>query len=371
MEANDAKGNDFPLQHRCLGQAEWKKNNLLESVLTTPYEISEAVQGHAGCGLDKAFILATTLHAELTADVVAVVSGCDEAEVWENVHALALPPDLQQFRSITASEIKERVLSFDKDVLLSLKMNPSIDTSVEGVLFKDMSAIVEMLEGEYNRQLRYRGKYLVNRGWLAAGAERPGAESAPNDPSEEHNVDEQAGVSVVQSAPKRRKTLAELASSFTGTTQTTEVICDGSETTDAVVTERIRGEKETFVALCKAAVSSGRFLNPATQDFDQFSFYCEYEQQIPIHAAVFFADCCSKKCASANVEQLFSNAGTLLADVHSGRLSPEMLEMYMFVRANWQYEFLRPSVADIVSAYLKRYHISEDHASEDDDSDGE
>ncbi|KAK3243581.1 hypothetical protein CYMTET_46778, partial [Cymbomonas tetramitiformis] len=368
VEANEAKGNEYSLQHRCLGNLEWKKNNLLESLLTTPYEVSEAVQGHTGSGLDKAYILATTLHAELTADVVAVVSGSDDTETWENVHARSLPTDLQQFRSVTASELKERVLGFDKDVLLSLKMNPSIDTGVDGVIFNDMSATVEMMEGEYNRQLRFRGKYLLTKGWLNTPSN-----VQTSDTASVVDLASPAPESVSKPAPKRRRTLAELATSFIGTTPVIELICDGADSTDALLTERIRSEKDSFAALCKAAVSSGKYVVHATHEFDQFQVYCDYEQQIPIHTAVYFADCCSKKCASANVEQLFSNAGTLLADFHSGGLSPEMLEMYMFVRANWQYKFLQPSVADIVSAYIKTYNNnSQQHGySEDENSDDE
>ena len=46
----------------------------------------------------------------------------------------------------------------------------------------------------------------------------------------------------------------------------------------------------------------------------------------------------------------------LLGDF-AATMSPEILEMYMyvFVHYNWQYEFMRPSIAEIVEAYLKIY----------------
>ncbi|KAK3236723.1 hypothetical protein CYMTET_53155 [Cymbomonas tetramitiformis] len=128
VELNEKDGKEFPLQHRCLDAAEWKKNNVLESVLTTPYEVSKAMQGHTGCGLDKEFILASSVHADLTSDVVDVVSGVDATETWEDVHARSLAPEIQQFRQVAAQEISNRLLELGGDTLLALKMNPGIDT---------------------------------------------------------------------------------------------------------------------------------------------------------------------------------------------------------------------------------------------------
>ncbi len=163
----------------------------------------------------------------------------------------------------------------------------------------------------------------------------------------------------------------EMVNTFRGATPAPELLGDSADVADALLTERIRSEKESFGALTKAVMASGRFLDPATGEFDQLAFFSEYEDQMPIHSAVYFADCCSKKCASANVEQLFSNAGTLLADFHSGALSPGMLEMYMFVRANWQYEFLRPTISEIVLAYEKSHSKNGRYDSDDGTSDGE
>ncbi|KAK3263477.1 hypothetical protein CYMTET_27720 [Cymbomonas tetramitiformis] len=80
VEANENEGKEYPLQHRCLLAADWKKNNQFESVLTTAYDVSEALQSHSGCGLDKEFIIASSLYADLTGDVVEVVSGAHATE---------------------------------------------------------------------------------------------------------------------------------------------------------------------------------------------------------------------------------------------------------------------------------------------------
>ena len=44
----------------------------------------------------------------------------------------------------------------------------------------------------------------------------------------------------------------------------------------------------------------------------------------------------------------------LIGDFAS-RMAPEVLELYVFIHYNWQYEFMRPSIDEIVKAYLKVY----------------
>eukprot|EP00854_Cymbomonas_tetramitiformis_P021779 gene21779-26198_t len=99
------------------------------------------------------------------------------------------------------------------------------------------------------------------------------------------------------------------------------------------------------------------------------AFYMDHEAQIPVHAAVFFADCVSKKAASANVEQVFSGAGSLLADFHAGNLSPELLQAYMFIRHNWQYTFLRPTTEEIIVACNLSFDPEHNDDESGDDSD--
>ena len=63
------------------------------------------------------------------------------------------------------------------------------------------------------------------------------------------------------------------------------------------------------------------------------------------------------KGASACVESVFSGVKRLLGDF-AATMSPEILEMYVFVHYNWQYEWMRPSNEEIVAAY-KAAHGSE------------
>ena len=36
-------------------------------------------------------------------------------------------------------------------------------------------------------------------------------------------------------------------------------------------------------------------------------------------------------------------------------MAPELLEMYVFIHYNWQYEWMRPSIEEIVKAYEDAY----------------
>ncbi|KAK3282838.1 hypothetical protein CYMTET_9444 [Cymbomonas tetramitiformis] len=165
VEANEREGKEFPLQHRCLGASDWKQGRQMESCLVTPYECSQAMQGHQAVGLDKEYVLACATHRTLTADKVEIVSGNEVNESWHKVHADSLPADIKQFRRITAEQIEKRLLlTLDDDTLLALKMNPSIDTSETGPLFIGKSTSLELVDAVYNRQLRLRGKHLYSVG---------------------------------------------------------------------------------------------------------------------------------------------------------------------------------------------------------------
>ena len=36
-------------------------------------------------------------------------------------------------------------------------------------------------------------------------------------------------------------------------------------------------------------------------------------------------------------------------------MGPELLEMYVFIHYNWQYEWMRPTIEEIVEAYVATY----------------
>ena len=92
---------------------------------------------------------------------------------------------------------------------------------------------------------------------------------------------------------------------------------------------------------------------------------------VPIHTATFRGSVGSMKGASSCVESVFSGVKRLLGDV-AATMSPELLELYVFIHYNWQYEWMRPSVEEIVAAYKVAYgsEAKEEDLASDSDSDG-
>ena len=60
------------------------------------------------------------------------------------------------------------------------------------------------------------------------------------------------------------------------------------------------------------------------------------------------------KGASACVESVFSGVKRLLGGF-AATMSPELLELYVFIHYNWQYDFMRPTIDEIVKAYLAEH----------------
>ena len=73
--------------------------------------------------------------------------------------------------------------------------------------------------------------------------------------------------------------------------------------------------------------------------------------------------------ASAFVESVFSGVKRLLRDF-AATMSPELLELYVFIHYNWAYDFMRPTIDEIVKAYLEVYG-PEEREEDVDESDGE
>ena len=84
---------------------------------------------------------------------------------------------------------------------------------------------------------------------------------------------------------------------------------------------------------------------------------------------IYRADVGSMKGASANVESVFSGVKRLLGDF-AATMSPEVLELYVFIHYNYSYEWLRPTTQEIVDAYLATYGpdaMAEDNSSDEED----
>ena len=88
---------------------------------------------------------------------------------------------------------------------------------------------------------------------------------------------------------------------------------------------------------------------------------------------VYRADVGSMKGASSCVESVFSGVKRLLGDF-AATMSPEVLELYVFIHYNWEYEFMRPTIDEIVKAYVAAYgpdEREEDVEVDEDDAEDE
>ena len=59
------------------------------------------------------------------------------------------------------------------------------------------------------------------------------------------------------------------------------------------------------------------------------------------------------KVSSANVETVFSGAGRI--SMKSNCVDPEILSNYAFLHYNYKYDWLRPTLEEIVDTYTKLY----------------
>ena len=113
--------------------------------------------------------------------------------------------------------------------------------------------------------------------------------------------------------------------------------------------------------------------------FNNLAFYNDFQSVVPLHTKVWRADVGSMKGASSNVEIVFSGVKRLLGDF-AATMSPEILELYVFIHYKWQYDFMQPSIHMIVKTYLEVYtdqptegdlYFSDDEFEEEDEEEEE
>ena len=96
-EGNRASGKDFSLAHRCLSPDDFRWNDIAESLLDRPRELTLLVQDeHKGLGfgegldLGVTYLYLTLMRDEMLADRVEILSGRNETETWKV--AIPFPP---------------------------------------------------------------------------------------------------------------------------------------------------------------------------------------------------------------------------------------------------------------------------------------
>ena len=82
--------------------------------------------------------------------------------------------------------------------------------------------------------------------------------------------------------------------------------------------------------------------------FDLSVFWSGQKSVIPVHYSLWMAEVGCAKVASANVETVFSGAGCISMKSHC--LGPQILSNYVFLHYNYKYDWLRPTIEEIVDA---------------------
>ena len=250
-EANRASGKKYPLAHRCMALSDYRRTDVMESVLDRPREITLVCQAKTEAygdsfDLGMNYLLLETARDEAKHDRVELVSGRGDTETWKETNAAGLDPMFKTFRKEFAAQLTTR-FSLDttpsKHVLLALKLNPSVNTATDSPQMENKSAKYEMMQAEYIRALRRQALFQDGRtkpapppgtAPPAAAVESPAPATAPDAPATAPD----------ETAPppgKRRKSLATVM-----VKQTAGVVVADMDTDTSRIDLMVKAEADRF-----------------------------------------------------------------------------------------------------------------------------
>lgn len=311
-----------------------------------------------GLDLGVAYLTLGCLRDEAVAERVELVSGRNETETWKEVNAASLPPMFKTFRKEFAAQLSER-FKLDtmpsKHVMLSLKLNPSINLAPDSPLLAGKSAMAELMDAEYTRALRRQAIHRcqatssdatspTDRATPAPVEAAPGAPDTPE-------PDAAAPDLTAPAAPgfKRRKGLLGMVVAQQSNLPSTGV--DEQSTID----KEVKAEMESFRLVRETVLESGQKheLYEGSDLFNLRKFWAKHKTLLPLHFAVYVAEVAPKKAAAANVETVFSGAGKFMEEAKS--TGPTLLQRMTRLHYNWKYEFLRPTIESVVARYKLKF----------------
>ena len=358
--ANADADKEHPLAHRCLSMCDFKHGELLESVLDRPKEVTLLVQDQKegwGEGLDIGLSWMSTLEMrdEARHDRLEVVSGRGAAEAWKEINASSLPAMIKTFRTIFSAQLTTRFnldTTPSKHIQLALKMNPSLNTSMDGPLLIGKLAFAELMEAEYRRVLKRQavlqarvGPSLIFNLNATAPADTPAPAPTPAAaPTVAHPHPPMAAPAL-----KRRRSL--LGAVAVKQSANVEAQGEGESLLDLKVSAEIEKFEQLRCKILAKGLASEYFYG--TNRFNLHVFWGDHKTILPIHYAAFLAEVGCKKAAAANVESSFSGAGKFSAEAKSvgGVLLTRMVKLH----ENWKYPFLRPTVETIIKRYESKF----------------
>ena len=357
VQANEVANKQFPLAHRLLDDTGFKNNSLLESVLHSCNQVSGLVQKQDGMGLSMGFQMAKVLKDEVTSMKLMVVSGTSKDGDWKEIHAGTLPPMFKKQRSVLAEQLEMRFKidgTPDNNTLLALKMDPSVNTSAEDGIFSKRTATQQLMMGEYRRRLVRRHKLMCTVADRVAGSSHGNS----------------AGAAAKRKAPSTggvvKKGPASVLARISHLNSEKQVVMPvmNAENTDKSL-EVVKLEEAKYASICVSVyANTEQFMDAGI--FDLGLFWSQQKSILPVHYSLWMAEVGCAKVASANVEVVFSGAGRI--SQKSRCLDPQLLSDYSFLHYNYKYDWLRPTLEEIVAAYMKLY--GKESRDSDDESSG-
>eukprot|EP00966_Prymnesium_polylepis_P086278 1997305-Prymnesium_polylepis.2 len=233
-------------------------------------------------------------------------------------------------------------------------MNPLVDTGAESALFKNKSSVYELMHGEYMRTLKLRSISSVAEGTPPPQAGQGLAITAPVPAAAAGSATvlvPAPGRAASDELPTQPKKKPKMALSVLGGLAKFKLTAAANTTAvdDAIAAEIAKFES---IKVALSAAPNKKYISSGI--FQPVAFWNDHMKVLPIHAKVYRGDTGPMKGASANVESIFSGVKRLLGEF-AATMSPEILEMYVFIHYNMQYDFMRPTVDEIVEAYKKIY----------------
>ena len=119
----------------------------------------------------------------------------------------------------------------------------------------------------------------------------------------------------------------------------------------------LKDEIEAYEKICSVLDQSKYLRSDDDERYDLNKFWADHKKVLPMfHYLVYIGDCGSKRASSASVETVYSGA-TKLSD-GADQLADDVLAAYIYCHYNWGFEFLRPTISEIVAEY-ERVHGKE------------
>ena len=87
--------------------------------------------------------------------------------------------------------------------------------------------------------------------------------------------------------------------------------------------------------------------------FNLHTFWADHKVALPLHYSAYLAEVGCKKSASSIVESVFSGAGNFMEQ--GGTSGSTLLERMVKLHYNWKYEFVRPTLEEVVDRYHEKF----------------